>query len=82
MEDERAHSVRIHAKLSKELSKFNQLSAYINEQKHIMSEDFEISQQLTLSKPLVTSMLEFLSIKSSSSKDNEELTSKIVLMQK
>lgn len=82
MEDERGHSVRIHAKLSKELNKFNKLSALINEQKHLISENLELTEQLAMSKPLVTSMLEFLSAKSTQSDHNDGLANKISEIQK
>ena len=46
-----------------------------------MAEDAEISNQLALSKPLVTEMLEFLSAKSKASNSNGELTQKIAEIQ-
>lgn len=77
MEDERSQTIRIDAKLSSELAKFNRLNSLAVEHKLMHAEEAEMNIQLTMSKPLVTGMLEFLAIKSNQATGNAELTSKI-----
>jgi len=81
MEDEHAQTLRIDQKLRRELAKFNRLSSLATECKLIMAEDQEISNQLALSKSLVTEMLEFISAKSHANTSNGELTQKIADLQ-
>jgi hypothetical protein len=77
MEDERSQTIRIDARLSSELAKFNRLNSLAVEHKLMRAEEAEINLQLTMSKPLVTGMLEFLALKSNQQTGNSELTSKI-----
>lgn len=64
MEDERSQTIRIYAHLNSELAKFNRFNSVAIEQKLMRAQEAEINLQLTMSKPLVTGMLEFLALKS------------------
>jgi|688.fasta_scaffold289712_1 hypothetical protein len=63
------------------MAKFNRLNSLAVEQKLMVAEDFELSKQLAMSKPLVSGMLEFLSSKSNTKQGNEALQEKIVEIQ-
>ena len=55
------------------MAKFNRLNSLAVEQKLMVAEDFELSKQLAMSKPLVSGMLEFLASKSNTKQSNEAL---------
>lgn len=73
LEDEYAQTLRVDDRLAREMAKFNRLNSLAVEQKLMVAEDFELSKQLAMSKPLVSGMLEFLASKSNTKQSNEAL---------
>lgn len=76
-EDELAHTISLGSKLNREMARFNRLTKLATESRHLSTEEIEITNQLALSKPLVTGMLDFLSSKQQSSTSHADLTTKI-----